>query len=80
MKVATLQEIQALRKGEYVYSKKGDKVDKAGQPVYMKWKVTSVKLWKTRPDEVRLGVKHGLYTNDVVTQDEVSLVYLDTGV
>ena len=25
------------------------------------FKVTSVKTWKTRPDEVRIGVKRGLY-------------------
>jgi hypothetical protein len=40
------------------------------------WKVTSVKTWKTRPNDVLIGLKFGLYAYDKINQDELNLVSL----
>ena len=38
-----------------------------------RWRVNGkVKTWVTRPNEVRVPVKHGLYAYDYVTQDNVA--------
>jgi hypothetical protein len=52
-----LKQAKALKQGDMIYhvSKKNADGTK------MRAKVTSVKTWKTWPDEVRVRVKHGLY-------------------
>lgn len=53
-KYLTLAECKEIRSGSHVLfvTRQGD-VAQA--------KVTSVKLWKTRPNDVRIGLKYGLY-------------------
>ena len=35
------------------------------------------KIWKTRPNDVRVPLKHGLYDYDYLTQDDLNLVCSD---
>ena len=46
-----------------------------GRPV--RWKVTSVKLWKRHPERFELGLKHGLYAYDRCNSDYAHLLYAD---
>ena len=40
-----------------------------------RWRVNgAVKTWKTRPNEVRIPVKHGLYSYDYLTHNDLHLV------
>ena len=42
-----------------------------------RWRVNgAVKLWKTRPLEIRIPIKHGLRDCDYLTQDSLHLVCL----
>ena len=36
--------------------------------------VTSIKTWKTRPDDILVSVKHGLYDYAKFTQDELDQI------
>ncbi len=54
-----------IRKGQTLYL--AGVFNSDGTP--QRWKVTSVKLWKSRPNEFCLGLKHGLYTFDTADQD-----------
>ena len=70
----TLEEAKALQYGEILYHVGNKNAD--GSP--QRWKVNGKpKTWKTRPNEVRVPVKHGLRDFDYLTQDELSLVCLD---
>lgn len=59
----TLQEAKALKPGDVLV----DNWDK-------RWRVTSVKTWKTRPDEVRIGLKHGMYTHTTLYETQLDAV------
>uniref|UniRef100_A0A6M3L671 Uncharacterized protein n=1 Tax=viral metagenome TaxID=1070528 RepID=A0A6M3L671_9ZZZZ len=52
-----IQEAKKLKSGSTVYHVTRKNAD--GTP--MKARVTSVKTWKTRPNDVVVSVKHGLY-------------------
>jgi hypothetical protein len=52
----TLEQAKRLAAGSYVHHVTKKNAD--GTP--MRAKVTSVKTWKTRPDEILVNVKHGL--------------------
>jgi hypothetical protein len=52
-----LNEAKHLRSGQYVYAKGRYNSDGTA----MKGRVTSVKTWKTRPSEVEIHYKHGMY-------------------
>lgn len=54
-----------IRKGQTLYL--AGVFNSDGTP--QRWRVTSIKTWKTRPNEFRLGLKHGLYTHDTADQD-----------
>lgn len=44
-----------------------------------RWKVNGqVKVWKTRPADVRIPVKHGLYKYGYVTQEMLDTMTLET--
>ena len=61
----TLEQAKALKAGMIVYSTVKKNV---------RAKVTSVKLWKTRPDNIEVHVKRGLYEYAVFNQDELELI------
>lgn len=54
----TLAQAKSLKHGDTLYARYATNAD--GTP--SRAKVTSVKTWKTRPNEVLVGWKHGLYT------------------
>lgn len=68
----TLAEAKAISTGTTLYHAKNRNAD--GTP--QRWRVTSVKTWKTRPDAVRIGVKHGLRNYDTITEGELGYVCL----
>lgn len=53
-----------IRKGQTLYLAGVFNAD--GTP--QRWKVTSIKTWKSRPNEFRLGLKHGLYAFNTVDE------------
>lgn len=61
----TIDDIRAgrVRKHRVLFS--GVDTNSDGTP--QRWKVTSIKTWKTRPTEFVLGVSRGLYQHDRVT-------------
>ena len=61
----TLEQAKELKKGTYVYQKK------------LRWKVSGVpKTWKSDPSKVRVPIKHGLYTNGYLTEQNIDSVSL----
>jgi len=69
----TLSQAKALSKGQILYHAKNRNADGSAQ----RWKVNGqVKTWKTRPDEVKIPVKYGLYAYDYVTHQDLELVSL----
>lgn len=66
----TLDEAKSLRHGEMVHHVSRKNAD--GTP--MRARVTSVKTWKTRPNEVEVHVKHGLYDYAVFSQYDINLI------
>ena len=48
------------------------------KPVKHKWRVSGkIKLWKTRPNEFKIPIKHGLYDNWYLTHENAHLFTLD---
>lgn len=66
-----LKQAKNLKQGDTVYHTSKTNVDGSR----MRAKVTSIKTWKTRPDEVLVKVKHGLY--DYASFNECELDQLD---
>ena len=44
-------------------------VNSDGSPLRIK--ITSVKVWKTRPDKIKIGYKHGLHVYGTITENEL---------
>lgn len=53
----TLEQAKQASKGQILYSRFDHNAD--GTPV--RWKVTSIKTWKTRPNEVQINAQYGMY-------------------
>ena len=68
----TLSEAKSLVVGSTVYHVSNKNAD--GTP--QRWKVTSVKTWKTMPNRVKVGLKNGLRNYDSVSQDDLHLLML----
>ena len=69
----TLEQAKALTIGtvlKHTINKNAD-----GTP--QRWRVNGkVKTWKTRPAEVKIPIKHGLYAYDYITENDLGLVSL----
>lgn len=63
-----LSEAKHLRSGQYIYAKGRYNSDGTA----MKGKVTSVKTWATRPNEVLIGYKHGMYDTGKLTERDLA--------
>ena len=63
----TLEQAKRLRAGDYLHHIELKNAD--GTP--QRFRVTSVKTWKTRPDQVRIGLKRGLYEFYRIDQTEL---------
>ena len=69
----TLEDAKNLSSGTILYHVKNRNSDGTAQ----RWKVNGKpKTWKTRPNEVRVPLKHGLYDYDYLDQDTLNLVSL----
>jgi len=69
----TLKQAKDLKVGDILHHHKNKNAD--GTP--QRWKVNGkVKTWKTRPNEVKIPVKYGLYAYDYITHNDLDLVDL----
>ena len=69
----TLEEAKSLKHGDILYHTTNRNAD--GSP--QKWTVTGKpKTWKTRPNEIEIPVKYGMYLHDYVTHFNLCLVSL----
>lgn len=63
----TLEQAKALRPGNILIDARGHR-----------WKVNGkVLTWKTRPNEVKVPVKHGLYAYDYITHKDLDEVTME---
>jgi hypothetical protein len=62
-----LQEAKNLAKGGYIHSTTKKNAD--GTP--MRARITSIKTWKTRPNEIEIHYKHGMYDFGTIRQNEL---------
>ena len=67
----SLKQAKKLRLGQVLYHTTNRNSD--GSPE--RWRVNGqVKTWKTRPNEVRIPIKYGLYSCDYLTHRDLYLV------
>lgn len=67
----TLEQAKNLSHGDILYHVTNRNADFTPQ----RWRVSGKpKTWKTRPNEVKVPVKFGLYGNDYVTEESLHLV------
>ena len=70
----TLQQAKNLNHHDILHHEENKNSDGTCQ----RWKVNGVpKTWKTRPNEVRVPVKHGFRSFDYVTEKDLHLVHLE---
>lgn len=62
-----LRDAKRLKSGQHIHHKTLKNSD--GTP--MRFRVTSVKLWKTRPKEVLIGLKRGMYEYLYITENDI---------
>ena len=65
-----LNEAKNLRTGQTIYHAEKIGADKRS----VRYKVTSVKTWKTRPNQILIGLKYGLYGYEKITENDLHLV------
>lgn len=76
MPALTLEQAKALRHGQIVYHRINRNSDGTAQ----RWRVSSVvKTWKRDATRVSVAVKHGLYANDRISENDLDLVSLCDG-
>jgi len=69
----TLEQAKNLKVGDIVHHNTNKNAD--GTP--QRWKVNGkTKTWKTRPNEIKIPVKHGLYSYGYITHNDLDLVDL----
>jgi len=72
-KPLTLKQAKQLQVGDILYHTINRNADGTAQ----RWKVNGkITLWKTRPNEIKIPVKHGLYHFDYVTHNNFDYVSL----
>lgn len=68
-----LEDAKKLYIGQVIYHVHNRNAD--GSP--QRWKVNGqVKTWKRSPDRIRVPLKHGLYSYDYLTEDDLHLACL----
>ena len=65
-----IEQAKNLKAGDMIHHV--SKKNSDGTP--MRAIVTSIKTWKTRPDDILVSVKHGLYDYAKFTQDELDQI------
>lgn len=72
----TLNQAKALTPGDYVHDVTGTNAD--GTPT--RWRVNGqAKTWKRSPDRVKVPLKHGMYSFDYLTENDLEKVSLGYG-
>ncbi len=72
----TLEQAKALQYGDMIHHRTNTNAN--GTP--QKWRVNGkVKRWKREPDRIRVPLKHGLYTYDYLTENELDIVNMGVG-
>ena len=67
----TLSEVKELKHGEILHHVTELNADKTPQ----RWRVSGmVKTWKRDASRVKVPVKHGMYDNGYITEDNMHLV------
>lgn len=66
----TLERAKTLKNGDILHHALNVNADNTPQ----RWKVTSVKTWKTQPERIRIGLKHGLYAYGSINETELHLL------
>jgi len=70
----TLEQAKALKLGMVLH----DETSKNSDGTCQRWRVNGQpQVWKTRPDEVRIPVKHGLYDYGQIYASELHLFHLE---
>ena len=69
----TINQAKDLKHGDMLYHVTNKNAD--GSP--QRWRVNGkVKRWKRTPDRIEIPLKHGLYSYDYLTEDDLDLVCL----
>jgi len=71
----TIDEARTLKTGDMIHHASKQNVD--GTP--MRARVTSVKTWKTRPGDIEVHVKRGLYEYAVFCASDLDMIGLGDG-
>lgn len=71
----TLNEAKNLKPDDYIHVH--DRHNSDGTP--MRARITSTKTWKTRPSEILIGYKRGLYEYGKFDETELSRFHLGYG-
>ena len=70
-KMITLQQAKDLKFGDILHHVTNKNSDKTPQ----RWKVNGkVKTWKRDINRISIPVKHGLYTYDYITENDITLI------
>jgi hypothetical protein len=70
----TIEQAKALQSGDVLYVQVTSSL---GRTSWKRMRVTSVKTWKTRPNEVRVGLKFGLYSAGALTERNLEYASLE---
>ena len=69
----TINQAKDLKHGDILYHVINRNADNTPQ----RWRVNGkVKLWKRSPNRIQVPLKHGLYSYDYLTEDDLNLVCL----
>lgn len=72
----TIERAKTLSHGEMLH----DRMLKNADGTPQRWRVSGrPKVWKTRPDEVRVPVKRGMYQHSALTHDNLNELRLGSG-
>ena len=70
----TLDQDKDLKHGDILYHT----INKNADDTPQRWRVNGkVKLWKRSPNRIQIPLKHGLYSYDYLTENDLNLVSLD---
>lgn len=71
----TLEQAKALQYGDVLHSEVHQNRDGSCQ----RWRVSGkVKTWVRSPHKVRIPVKHGLYSNDRIFENDLQYIHLES--
>jgi hypothetical protein len=70
----TLEDAKKLQRGQVLYHVENRNSDGTAQ----RWRVNGmVKTWKRNPERIQVPLKHGLYSYDYLTENELDLLSLE---